>query len=112
MEALKLNEALFENKEFIEFLDSILQKKLNSYNLELLIQCERQGNTEDKTLAKVKELKTIRKDIKELKNLKRTDTPEALNTGAISNIAETRKKGADQSTIFSNMSSAGIGNMI
>lgn len=73
MEALKLNEALFENKEFIEFLDSILQKKLNSYNLELLIQCERQGNTEDKTLAKVKELKTIRKDIKELKNLNNTE---------------------------------------
>jgi hypothetical protein len=46
------------------------------------------------------------------KTLNRTDTPEALNTGAINNIAETRKKGADQSTIFSNMSSAGIGNMI
>ena len=46
------------------------------------------------------------------KTRKRTDTPEALNTGAINNIAETRKKGADQSTIFSKTSSAGMGNMI
>ena len=82
MEALKLNDELFENKEFIEFLDNILQKKLNSYNLELLIQCERQGKANDRTLDKVKELKNIYKEIKEYKTL---NSPEKL----LSIIADT-----------------------
>lgn len=75
MEALKLNNELLENKEFVEFLDSLLQEKLNSYNLELLVQCERIGNVDSNTLDKIIELKKIRQEIKEFKNL---NNPEKL----------------------------------
>tara|TARA_B100000809_G_scaffold49621_1_gene44601 strand:- start:22912 stop:23181 length:270 start_codon:yes stop_codon:yes gene_type:complete len=69
MEAITSNKGLFENKEFIMTLDSLIQEKLNQYNLELLIQCERQGVTNKSTSEKVKELIKIRKDIKEFKNI-------------------------------------------
>jgi hypothetical protein len=41
-----------------------IEKKLNSYNLELLIQCERYGNTDSRLLSKTKQLKTILNDLK------------------------------------------------
>lgn len=69
MEALNIKEELFENNEFVNFLDGVLQKKLSNYNLELLIQCERKGITEDTTLAKITELKKIRKEVISLKNM-------------------------------------------
>jgi hypothetical protein len=69
MEALKIKEELFENNEFVNFLDGVLQKKLSNYNLELLIQCERKGITEDTTSAKITELKKIREEVISLKNL-------------------------------------------
>lgn len=69
MEALNIKEELFENNEFVNFLDGVLQKKLSNYNLELLIQCERKGITEDTTFAKITELKKIREEVISLKNM-------------------------------------------
>jgi hypothetical protein len=67
MEATTSNQGLFENKEFIMSLDILLKEKLDKYNLELLIQCERQGSVNKSTSEKVKELVKIRKDIHEFK---------------------------------------------
>jgi hypothetical protein len=69
METIESNNRPFESKEFINSLNNVLQEKLNQYNLELLIQCERQGKVNKSTSEKVKELIKIQKGIKEFEKI-------------------------------------------
>lgn len=73
MEAIKFKKELFENNEFLKFLDNLLQKKIDSYNLELLVQCERKGNTNSITFTNIQELKKMREEIISLKNFDKVD---------------------------------------
>ena len=61
METLKNND--LENSKLLDLIDSTLQKQIDSYNLELLIQCERQGEIQEKTLEKLHEIKAIKNQI-------------------------------------------------
>ena len=74
MEKIKLNDNQNETQEFLKFLDKLLQKKIDDYNLALLIQCERNIYAADNSIQKkAKEITTIQKEIKEYKVLKNPD---------------------------------------
>ena len=80
MEQIQLGTSEKENQTFLIFLDKLLQKKLDTYNLELLIQCERNHQTDTRTKEKAEEITSIRKEIKEYKTLKNPDNLLALMT--------------------------------
>ena len=64
MNAKNLNEQIMETQEICKK----IEKKINSNNLELLIQCERNGDTDDKLLEKTRQLKTILNELKTQNN--------------------------------------------